>query len=41
MRSALWRTVSVASQVKLTNALASGNADAVVEVLRKMGRLQR
>jgi hypothetical protein len=38
VRSTLWRTVSAASKVKLTNALASGDADAVVDVLSKMGR---
>jgi hypothetical protein len=40
VRSTLWRTVSAASKVKLANTLASGDADAVVDVLSKMGAAQ-
>ena len=40
LRSTLWQTKSAASQVNLANALASGSADAVVDVLLKMGTAQ-
>ena len=40
MRSTLWRTVSAAGKMKLANALASGDADTVVNVLSKMGAAQ-
>ena len=38
--STAWRTASAATKVKLANALASGSADAVVDVLSKMGAAQ-